>query len=432
LRQKAEKLLIEKQQESCEITLSTNSNLPIHAYLTGIVSENIFECFITVTDITRQKLAEKAMIENQRLGTIGEMASSVAHDFNNSLQSIYENLELAMLSPELSTSTLKYLKTIKTAVSDIGDRIKLLQRFGDTKQDQNHFSFVNLNALIDEVIVQSRPLWKDDAEKQGLSIDIETVYNKIPEVFGNAGELRTVLFNIIKNSIEAMSKGGKIPIKTEERPGNVCTTITDTGNGMDEKTRARVFQPFYSTKGFDTGRGLGMSGVLSIIKGHGGDVYVKDTAPEKGTSIEILLPFTHKEEENKKELIEENAIKHDSAVHILWVEDDIAISKFVSEMLKILGHRGDIANSGKEALELLEQNTYDLVITDIGMPEMSGWQLADIIKEKFEGKMKVAVISGWDLEPSEAKRNEHGVAHYLGKPFSTSQLQKFLGEIVHN
>ncbi|MFH0894317.1 MAG: PAS domain S-box protein [Bacteroidota bacterium] len=384
-------------------------------------------------DITDHKQAVNAIIENQRLSAIGEMASSVAHDFNNSLQSIFGNLELAMLSAEFSETTLKYLQTIKTVASDAAIRAQLLQRFGGNKQAPSHFLNVNLNSLITEVIAQTRPLWKDEAEKKGVKIEVNTELGEIPEMLGNDGELRTVFYNIFKNSIEAMPGGGLLTIQSEKKYEQVYLTVTDTGTGMNNETRTRVFQPFYSTKGFDIGRGLGMSGVFSIIKEHGGSISVKSTVLGKGTTFEIIFPITKrvetKEDKNIKESEEIKPVKN-TLLKVLWVEDDLIIRDNVTMMMEMLGHKVDSARSGDVAIEFLNKNKYDLVITDIGMPGMSGWQLADIIKEKFGGKMKVAVVSGWGGQIDEEEKMAHGVGYVLGKPFSIQQLEKLLSDVA--
>jgi CheY-like chemotaxis protein len=112
------------------------------------------------------------------------------------------------------------------------------------------------------------------------------------------------------------------------------------------------------------------------------------------------------------------------------VDDEEAIRENVGEILELLGHNGDVAKSGKEALEYLENNHYDIVITDIGMPEMCGWELADIINKKFDRKMKVAIVSGWGLEIDETEKKEHNVLFVLEKPFNILQLKKLFKEVA--
>ncbi|MFC1746192.1 PAS domain S-box protein [Candidatus Riflebacteria bacterium] len=375
----------------------------------------------------KRKLAEKALIESQRLGAIGEMASAVAHDFNNSLQAIFGNLELTLLEPGLPETAQGYLKTLKTAVVDAATRVQMLQRFGGKKRTKSEYNCIDLNTVVSDVIAQSRPLWKDQVEKNGRVISMEPGYGEIPKIAGNDGELRAVVYNIVRNSIEAMPEGGKITFKTGKTEKGVHLTISDTGTGMDEETVARVFQPFYSTMGFEVGRGLGLSGAYSIIKEHDGEIFIKKSIPGKGTSIEIILPcLIEKEKEEKMKAI----IDCEGCARVLWVDDEEKIRISVELLIMKLGHKIDVAASGEEALEYLDKNECDLVITDIGMPGMSGWELADKIKEKFQGKMKVAVVTGWGPQVSEAEKNLHGVGYVLGKPVSQEQIKSLIDEAI--
>lgn len=375
---------------------------------------------------------EKALIENQRLGAIGEMASSVAHDFNNSLQAMYGNIELAIRNSGIDKNILPNLETIKTIVDDAAARVKLLQRFSGNNQTKREYSEVNIKSLIEEVLEQTRPLWKDDAEKKGLSFTVTTKYTKIPDIFGNTAELRTALFNVLKNSIEAMPLGGIISIETGKKSKTVFITITDSGTGMDQETKTKIFQPFYSTKGFEIGRGLGMSSVYGTVKEHNGNIYIKNTALGEGTSIEILLPFSQEKKRKEKGVIPavgKEYTANKSLAKVLWVEDDHLIRTDVGNMLKMNGYTAKTASSGKKALEYLEKDTYDIVITDIGMPEMNGWQLADIIKEKYKGKIPVAVVTGWGSEIDDVKMKQHGVLHVIAKPFMFNQIEKLLKDL---
>ncbi len=380
-------------------------------------------------DISDRKYAERIVIEHQRLKAIGEMASSIAHDFNNSLQAIFGNVELALHNPDLSETTLQFLTSIKTAAGDAASRVQQIQRFGGIIPSKHRYSPVDINLLISEVIIQIRPLWKDKAEEKGISITINSEPGRIPRISGNNGDLRSVLFNIFKNGIEAMPEGGSISIKTERNKEGVIARIKDTGTGMNEETRNRIFQPFFSTKGFDIGRGLGMSGVYSIINEHGGRISVLKTAPGKGTTIEIIFPFLQKSGLEEKQT-EEKTFAVKNCLRVLWVEDDSAIRINAGMMLEMLGHNVDTASNGQEALEFLQVNTYDIIFTDLGMPVMNGWQLADKIKEQFGGKMKVVVVSGWGNEIDEDKKNKHGVEYVLGKPFKIEEIEKILGGVA--
>lgn len=244
----------------------------------------------TNQDITAQKKFKEEQIKHQRLKAIGEMSSSIAHDFNNSLQQMMGNLEIVKLQKDLPDETFRRLNDISSIIINVSERVSALQKFGDTKHNVNKTKLVDLNNLINESLSESRPLWKDSLEKEGLRIKVITDFKDIPKIKCNIGELKSAFYNLIKNSIEAMPNGGDLIIKTRNKNENVFVTFTDTGIGISEEAKLKVFQPFYSTKGFELGRGLGMSGVYSTTKKHGGNVVIKSSKLNKGTTIEMSFP----------------------------------------------------------------------------------------------------------------------------------------------
>jgi len=386
-------------------------------------------------DITEAKKAHIALIESQRLGAIGEMTSSIAHDFNNSLQAIYGNIELAMAENDISETSKYYLDTIKKMVNDTAFRVQLLQRFGGNKIIKNKVSKINLNNLIEEVILQSRPIWKEEIEKKGLSITITTQFTSLSEISGNDADLRSAFFNIIKNSVEAMPKGGNITIQTTEKEDKIFISISDNGIGMNDQIKARIFQPFYTTKGYEQGRGLGMSGVYSIVKEHDGEIYVKHTIQGVGSTIEMVLPINNENEDHQLHLSENETKEHPKPeikkqLNILWVDDNEAIRTNASLMLDMMGHQTHTASSGKQAIQLMQSNQYDVVFSDIGMPEMNGWQLAEYISEQFNQSITVIIVSGWGAEINEEQSKKHNVLSVISKPFDMNQIESILNSIT--
>jgi len=378
-----------------------------------------------ISDITEQKKAEEALIQTQRLSAIGELTSGVAHDFNNSLQIIFGNIELALVRA-ISSEVRDYLNAIKRSAIDAASRIQQLQRFSGKSNGQNDYEHLNLNSVVDDVIAQTRPLWKNESEKTGIIIEIEKIYaGKELRVDADPGELRSILYNVVKNSIDAMPEGGKLVFKTGESEKGVYITVTDTGLGMDEVTKARIFQPFFTTKGFEQGKGLGMSTSYAIVKEHGGEMYVKESTLGQGTSINIILPYSKRQENKQEDVVAE----YKGSARVLWVDDDEVIRDTGKVQLKILNHSADVAASGEEALKLLKNNRYDLMITDIGMPNMSGWQLAERIKGSYPG-MKVAVVTGWGVDVSNKEKEKYGVGYVLGKPTEMEQLKNMVGEVL--
>jgi PAS domain S-box-containing protein len=421
-----ERMLINKTKQTCDVILSIEVNSAMDVHIDGIFDQKSERCFLTIVDITERKQFEKAAIEGHRLNAIGEMAASIAHDFNNSLQSIIGNLEIAMLQFNLPEPSLKYFKTIITVIEDATIRVQKIQHFSSKKQVNKKHSTLNLNVLATEAISQSQHLWKDEAEKNGLKVTFVTNFLSIPDISGNGSELRIALHNIIKNSIEAMPKGGQISIDTGKKNENGFLRITDTGVGMDENSKTRIFQPFFTTKGFELGRGLGMSGVYSIIREHKGTIQVENSELGKGTTIEISLPFSKNIEQDKKDEI---ISKAKNSLKVLWVEDDLGIRESACMITEILGHKCDTACSGKEALEHLEKYNYDVVISDIGMPEMSGWELALKIREKYADTMKIVLASGWSLDLEDETNKQHGISYILRKPFTIDELRKLFVKI---
>jgi len=279
---------------------------------------------------------------------------------------------------------------------------------------------------LEDAVSQTKALWKDEAQHKGLTIKVELNCPDNLTLSGNSGELRTVFFNLIKNSIEAMPQGGTITIEAEKIDNTVSIIFTDNGIGMDEETKLRVFQPFFSTKGFEQGRGLGMCGVHSIISEHKGFVEVKKTAPGQGTSIEIILPYAEKQIVAD---IKDAKVEQVESARVLWVDDEEMIRKMGKRIIERLGHKIDIAGNGSEAVKLLETNQYDLLITDIGMPVMSGFQLIENIKGKYP-EMKIAVLTGWGDSLTPEEKNERGVGCVIGKPIEAKEIEALIREVM--
>jgi|GEM_PF-2813594 len=432
---------VHKAEEMIKTALSLGSNrfewehvsldgtaVPVEILLTPISYEGGINVIHTVwRDITEKRRAERALLESQRLGAIGEMASSVAHDFNNALQSIMGNLELANMEQGLPDNVKTFLSGMKTAADDAATRVQLLQRFAGKKEAVSTYLPVNLNEIVSDVIIQSRPLWKDQAERDGLKIEFSRVDGDIPPVLGNGGELRSVLYNIIKNSIEAMPEGGSINVETEHDGDMVLLTVCDEGTGMSEDIAERIFQPLFSTKGFEAGRGFGMSGSYSIIREHGGQIRVRNTEVGKGTCIQITLPRAKAEAQVDQEVEAEE--QQGRKLRLLWVEDDRAILDLGRRFLNLFGHEGDFAENGIQALELMETKAYDLIISDIGMPEMNGWELSKKIHERYGPDQKVVLLTGWAAQIDENEMADKNIYAVLGKPVKLEQLKQLFAEI---
>jgi PAS domain S-box-containing protein len=401
----------------------------VELYASPINIEGEVHLFSMIYDVTERVKAEKSLIENQRLSAIGEMASSIAHDFNNSLQSISGNIELCIIEDNTILESKEKLKTIQLNVEDANMRVKSLLNFSGFKNKENKREIIDLNALLDNIIFQGQPLWRSEADKKGITIKITKNYESDLFIEGNKGLITSAIFNVFKNSIEAMPSGGNITFLTKKNNNKIYINISDTGIGMDEETKIRMFQPFFSTKGFELGRGLGMSGVYSIVKEYGGNIYIKETKVNKGTEIEIVFPYKDDIQnilENKQQIFNKKTLTNDNKLKILWVDDDKTISLISKKYIKILGHVGDSVISGERALELLKTNKYDVIITDIGMPNMNGWQLIENIRNNLKNnEINIILLSGWKIE-EDSLIKKYNIANILQKPITIDDLKEAL------
>ena len=377
-------------------------------------------------DITERKLAEKIKIEKERLNAIAEVASGVAHNINNSLQVISGNIDIALLEENVPEQVKEYLDTIQTAAGDAAERVLQLQRFSRKNQKEYEFSAVNLHQVLDETIEQANTAWKGKLERKDGEISIQKIYGNIPSVDGNFAELKSVFYNLIKNSMEAMPQGGSLSLETGFTKNEVYVRVIDTGAGMDEETIKRIFQPFFTTKGYDLGRGLGMITVLSIIQDHGGEVIVKESIPGKGTAVEVLLPIGNMKTQS---LATEKPLANKIHARVLFVDDEKILRDGGKRILERLGHQADTAASGEEALLLLENNNYDLIISDIGMPTMNGWELAEKIKGRHTSA-KFAFISGWGADITNEDKENFGIDYILEKPVNINTLKSMIDEVL--
>jgi CheY-like chemotaxis protein len=263
--------------------------------------------------------------------------------------------------------------------------------------------------------------WKDEANLTGTTIEVTTAYGKISSVMGNISELREVLTNLIFNAIEAMPYGGTLSVKTEEIDGWICASVTDTGVGMTDDVKSKVFDPFFTTKGVK-GTGLGLNVSYGIIRGHHGEITVQ-SQPGQGTTVSIKLPISS-ELRSVPQPTPSPSVK---AGHILVIDDDDLVRELLSELLRAAGHTVVLAGGGLEGIRLFQQGSFHLVLTDLGMPECSGWEVASAIK-KIAPRTPIALITGWALTLDRTKLKDAGVDLVLNKPFQVVDVMALVAE----
>jgi PAS domain S-box-containing protein len=379
-------------------------------------------------DVTEMRRTQASAAESERLRALGEMASGVAHDFNNMLAVILGRCELlvALCSRVEGGATITpHLEVVKDAARDGAATVKRLQTFSGVNRSSTDEA-IDLAAIVQTVVEFSRPRWKDAAQQRGATIRVETDVAPLPSIHGNAAELREVLVNLVFNAVDAMPDGGTIAIGVDQREDEVCITVKDDGAGMTEAVRRRIFEPFFSTKG-TRGAGLGLSVSYGIITRMGGRIEV-ESAPGVGTTFAITLPFRPVEPE-----AEEETTDISRPLSILLVDDEPQVLDTAALMLGIDGHHVDTAASGDEALALLRGSAadggYDAVLTDLGMPGMNGLQL--ITAMRAQGMtVPCVLVTGWGLEMEPEDVEAAGAQRVLPKPFSVAQLREALSAVT--
>ncbi|MEW6675828.1 MAG: response regulator [Nitrospirota bacterium] len=377
-------------------------------------------------DISERKKIEEQLIQSEKLRVIGQLASGVAHDFNNALAIILGNIEL--LVRQVDTVSLEQIKrqlrVIETAAIDAAETVRRIQEFTRTRADKE-FSRVDINEIIEEVKEMSKPRWKDYAHEKGVDIELTTLLDQgLPYIMGSPSELREVLTNIIFNSIDAMPKGGKIVIETRALDKEVQVVVADTGVGIPREVRRRIFDPFFTTKGV-VSDGLGLSIAYSIISRHGGRIDV-ESEEGKGTTVTINLPIPLELKEVAGKCIPTKEVKR---TNILVIEDEEMVRVLLEQLLTQSGHNVFKASSGDEGLKIFYKGGIDLVFTDLGMPGMSGWEVARSIKVK-DPDTPVVLITGWGVQIDDEKIKESGVDLVISKPFKLDQVLNTVAEAL--
>ncbi len=373
------------------------------------------ECLLV--DMTEAKRLRERLSETEKLRALGELASGVAHDFNNLLGAILGRSQLlrrAGMTPKIDHD----LAIIEKAAQDGRETVRRIQEFSRTRRDKK-FEPVDVCEVLADALEITKTRWKDDALLRKVSITPVLNESAGSHILGNASELREVFTNLILNAVDAMPQGGRLEVTCRRDGEQVIATVVDTGVGMTEGVRQNIFDPFFTTKGAG-GMGLGMSVVYGIVTRHGGTIDVETTLG-KGTAFTLVFPVTHEPHAA--------AAGSDGAAlpqllrpgRILVVDDEPEVAEVVKDVLMMAGHEVDTAMSGSVALKMIGLTAYDLVFTDLGMPEMSGWDVAEKINAQRPG-LTVALVTGWGTSLDEADAAKRGISAVVHKPFEIDEL----------
>jgi len=389
------------------------------------------------------RATQHAVLQQERLRALGQMASGIAHDINNALAPIIGFADLMLTGdPTLSATTREHLERIKTAGLDISHTVDRMREFYRQRNEAEHLFRLDLNRLVQDAINLARPRWRDIPQQRGLVVSLRTELDAtLPPVLGIESEVRQGLVNLIINAVDAMPQGGTLTLRTrlvertakpglEALPAWVHLEIADTGIGMDDETRRRCLEPFFSTKG-KRGTGLGLAMVYGVMERHGGQIEL-ESAVGMGTTVRLIFPVPVLAPE--AEAAPSRTGPALPCLRILCIDDEPMILDVVSKMLISRGHKLTTRESGEAGLDIFRKTLgsvtpFDVVITDLGMPGMDGRAVAQAIKRESPAT-PVILLTGWGMFMKYANDTPKEVDCVLSKPPTVKDLEDGLLAVV--
>ncbi len=386
-------------------------------------------------DITNRKRAEEVAIQTERLKAINDLAGGVAHNFNNLLQMVMGGIDLALVDLERGNlsepkQTLQQVLQVSRSGAATVRRLQSFAQVGDKIRPAEGEVF-DLSETVKQTAEMTKPLWKTGPDKEGISIALNLELMDGCFVNARESEITEVLINLVKNSAEALPAGGEIRIKTFFQGNQVVLQVMDTGRGIKREHLKKVFEPFWSTKGVSAGTGMGLAVSHGIISRSGGTISV-ESLEGKNTTFTVTLPLAKQPEEvpmpSDPKLLP-------AKLNILVIDDIALIVMHLEGILTKHQQTVFSAISGEEAMEIFRNNKIDLVICDLGMPGMNGYEVGKavrtICRERGIPKTPFILLTGWDVKAQEQEKLiECGVDAILKKPLDTKKLLANISKVV--
>ncbi|HEY0173828.1 MAG TPA: GAF domain-containing protein [Pyrinomonadaceae bacterium] len=379
---------------------------------------------LTITrDVTEQRVERERAAQADKLRALGQLASGVAHDFNNALAAILGRA--ALLRRSAADERLgRGLDIILTAAEDAAATVRRIRSFARQLPGEGHSEVCVVELLRDAVEI-TRTRWENDARARGLSYEVAVEGDASLHTRGNASELREVFVNLVVNAIDAMPAGGRLDISCRRLGERLRLLFADTGAGMAEEVRARIFEPFFTTKGVH-GTGLGLFVSYGIVERHGGNISAA-SGPGIGTTFTIDLPHAEPAPRQPEAAPAPSESRGPArTLSVLVVDDEEHVRETLAEMVEVLGHRVRRADGGRAALAALAEEEFDLVFTDLSMPGMDGWEVAREVHRRSP-RTRIAVVTGYGKDAARTQ-GDAPADTVIGKPFDFAQVEQVLAQ----
>jgi signal transduction histidine kinase/CheY-like chemotaxis protein len=391
---------------------------------------------------------QESIVQQERLRALGQMASGIAHDVNNALSPVLAFAEMVLQKePQLSDTSRRNLNHIKTAAEDIAHIVERMSEFYRRREQNKHLRLLTVNSLLEQVIELTRPRWLNMPQNRGIVVRVETkLEQKLPDLYANESELREAFTNLLLNSVDAIAKGGLITVSTRgaylgadlgaeffshAQPTHLVVEVKDDGVGMDEQTRHRCLEPFYSTKRDQGGTGLGLAMVYGTVQRHEGSIEI-ESAPDKGTTVRLLFPFR----QAPKVSDDTSAVASPAVqpLRILCIDDEPLLRELLREVLTFHGHQVTAADGGQAGLDAFQSaresgQPFDVIVTDLGMPHLDGRKVAMTIKTASPST-PVVMLTGWGSMLGEEGELTKSVDAILCKPPRPAELAETIVRVA--
>jgi PAS domain S-box-containing protein len=393
------------------------------AYVSGRASplydthENLIGAVETIRNITERKKAEELLLEEERVKTLGVIAAGIAHDINNQLTLLYGNTEMMLRNKFMQFVDSHFramIERIKSASETIQETVARLQNF--------YRPSLNLQSLdINKVAVTAAEItklkWRNMLEKEGVKVKVNLdLAENLPRIMGSENEIKQMFINLILNAADSISDQGEITIRSFIRDDKIIIEVTDTGSGMSKEVKDKCLEPFFTTKG-EGGTGIGLFSVRRSMNEHKGEIQIESDLG-KGTTVRLVFPISN----NKLKPTDKKPQKSIRPLAILLIDDDFDVRNMMAEMLKGEGHQVIKADGGQEGLSKFDPNFIELVITDLGMPEMSGYEVVEKLREISGVPIIVSTGFGDYLTQAETSRLSDFNCLILSKPAKATEI----------
>jgi signal transduction histidine kinase/ActR/RegA family two-component response regulator len=395
------------------------------------------------------RATQPKLIDQERLHALSTLASGIAHDLNNALSPILGYSELLLTKSntwEDRDKVMRYLTTMSMAAKDAANVVRRLREVYRRPVEREDMAPVDVAQLVEQAVSLTSPKWKGQSEAHGAQINVQSEVVELPPILGNETELREALMNLIFNAVDAMPDGGSLTVRgfmeepdatreetavrtnggasqsdlIQDRSNRVVLTVSDTGMGMADSVLKQCMEPFFTTKG-EYGTGLGLPMVRGIVHRHLGTLEVK-SFPGEGTTFSIRLPIPAPQDVASSDDEPESPVR---SLHVLLVEDEPNVLAMLVAYLESDGHVVGAACDGLEGFETFLSDRYDVVITDLAMPGMSGDQLAQSIY-RLKPETPIIMLTGFSDQHIEGSEFPEGVRLIVNKPVTLATLRSAL------